>query len=458
MKLALGWLILLITVVIAVLKNPRWAVFGMIACDNIRPGDEYIQFGMETVRFSITYYAVALFFLIVWYKRYRLTTDRFHYAVLLLFLSVVNSGLHAPCFGASNIQIDNYFKMLLQYYLICAFMRDEKHMRELYWAISLSVLVVSFRFFYGKFLIGERNFEGATGDRNEMAMAGVMAVPFLFMLGLTTKRLFGRVFAWSLLPFLAVMVLFSLSRGGMLGLGAVGGYMLYRLHHKRWLIVVGVFVAVVGMLNMPSEVVARFMTIGSASRQDASAIGRLNAWSAAKNMARDRPLWGIGTGNFLVRFRRYAPVPNDIHVAHSSFYQLLGEQGLPGVGIWLYLVGMCWMVLSVLEMRLEKLDKGKWSEARYMLVMLKSSWLGYALCGAFLSQEDMDFFYHLLAITSRYTVFVGEREGVIRGAQRAKTEADRIAAGRREDPRVQSVTVIGAGTARPVPTLSPRNT
>ena len=41
---------------------------------------------------------------------------------------------------------------------------------------------------------------------------------------------------------------------------------------------------------------------------------------------------------------------------------------------------------------------------------LKASWIGYALCGAFLSQEDMDFFYHLVAITSRYTVFIREKE------------------------------------------------
>ena len=196
----------------------------------------------------------------------------------------------------------------------------------------------------------------------------------------------------------------------MLGLGAVGGYQLYRLHHKRWLVVVGVFGALVGLANLPTEITARFMTIGMAAQQDASAIGRLNAWSAARHMVRDRPFWGVGSGNFLVWFHRYAPDPDDVHVAHSSFYQLLGEQGLPGLGVWLYLVIMCWLVASWCEMRLERIHKKQWTEARYMLVAVKASWIGYVLCGAFLSQEDMDFFYHLLAITSRYTVFVGDYE------------------------------------------------
>jgi probable O-glycosylation ligase (exosortase A-associated) len=423
MKVALGYFILLVTLLVAVFRNHRWAVFGMIACDNIRPGDEYIQFGMETVRFSISYYAVALALLLIFYKRYRLTSDRFHWAVLLLFLSVVNSALHAPCWGPAVVQIDNYFKMLLQYYLICAFCRNEKHMRELYWAIGLSVVTVAIRYCYGKFLLGEFRFEGATGDRNEMAMAMVMAVPFMVMIGLTAKQRFVKFIAWSTLIPLALSILFSLSRGGMLGLGAVGAYMLYRLHHKRWLLVLGVFVAIVGVLNLPTEIVARFMTIGTATKKDASTIGRLNAWGAARAILRDRPLTGIGTGNFLVRFRQYAPDPYDVHVAHSSFYQLMGEQGLPGLAIWIFLVLNCWFVASWLEMRIIRLDRGKWSEARYMLVMLKSSWLGYALCGAFLSQEDMDFFYHLLAITSRYTVFVNERELIAKAERLAAIQA-----------------------------------
>ncbi len=419
MRVALGYMILLATIFWALARNHRWALFGMIACDNIRPGDEHIGFGMESVRFSISYYAVALGLLLVFYRRYRITSDRFHWGVFLMFISVVNSALHAPCYGPAAFQIDNYYKMLMQYYLICAFIRDERESRELYWAIGLSVVTVAIRFCWGKFIGWERNFEGATGDRNEMAMACVMAVPFMAILGLTTKNIIYRLIAWSTLVPLVLTIGFSLSRGGMLGLIAVGGYILYRLHHKRWIVVVGIAVALVGVANMPSEIVQRFASIGSASKKDASAIGRLNAWGAAKSMAHDRPLTGVGSGNFLVWFKRYAPDPNDIHVAHSSFYQLLGEQGYPGVAIWIWLVVMCWMVASWVEVRLVRLEHGAWTNGRYYIVMVKASWVGYVLCGAFLSQEDMDFFYHLLAIVSRYTVFVKRREDELR-AERQK--------------------------------------
>jgi probable O-glycosylation ligase (exosortase A-associated) len=410
MRAILGYIILVITVLYAVSRNHRWALFGMIACDNIRPGDPFIGFGMESVRFSITYYVVGLGLLLVFYRRYRITFDRFHWPILLLFMSVVNSGLHAPCWGPAVFQIDFWFKMLLQYYLICAFIRDEKEMRELYWAIALSVVVVGIRYCYGKFFTYERRFEGATGDRNEMAMAMAMAVPFVFILGLTTRDVRKRMFIWSLLIPIGLSNVLSLSRGGMLGMIGVSGYLLYRLHHKRWIVVVGVVGGLVVLGNLPTEVTARFMTIGHASRTDESARGRLNAWDASKAMARDRPMTGVGVGNFLVYFKRYAPNPNSIHVAHSSFYQLLGEQGLPGVAVWLYLVVMVWVVASWAEVKLNRLERGAWTPGRYYLIALKASWIGYVSCGAFLSQEDMDFFYHLVAITSRFTVFLNHRE------------------------------------------------
>lgn len=423
MRVALGYMILVFTVIYAITRNHRWALFGMIACDNICPGWPYIGFGMTSVRFSITYYAVAIGLLLVFYRRYRITWDRFHWAILLMFMSVVNSGLHAPCWGPAIFQIDIWFKMLMQYYLICAFVRNEREMRELYWAMALSVATVAVRYCYGKFFTYERNFEGATGDRNEMAMAMALAAPFLMILGLTTRDIRARALAWGLLVPVAITNVLSLSRGGMLGLIAVSAYILYRLHHKRWLVVVGVVGALVVLANLPTEVTRRFMSIGMASRTDDSAKGRLNAWEAARAMARDRPMWGVGTGNFLVYFRRYAPDPNAVHVAHSSFFGLLGEQGLPGVGMWLYLVIMTWVVSSWVEVKITRMERGQWTQQRYFIVALKASWIGYVVCGSFLSQEDMDFFYHLVAITSRFTVFAKEREREIIEAKQQSLRA-----------------------------------
>jgi hypothetical protein len=235
-------------VLIALIRNPRFAVFGMVACDTIRPGDEFIEFGMETVRFSITYYAVALGLLLVFYKRYRLTSDRFHWAILFLFMSVVNSVLHAPCFGPGLVQIDNYYKMLLQYYLICAFMRNDAHLRELYWAISSSQRGRRAALRLREVLPQRAQLRGRHGrpQRDGDDHGDDRALPVHARAHHEAPCTCGcsRGSGSSRWPSRCSS---RLSRGGMLGPRRGRRVSLYRLHHKRWLVVVGVMVALVGL-------------------------------------------------------------------------------------------------------------------------------------------------------------------------------------------------------------------
>jgi probable O-glycosylation ligase (exosortase A-associated) len=238
----------------------------------------------------------------------------------------------------------------------------------------------------------------------------VMALPFLFILALTTKRFAARMLALAAIAPCALVVIFSLSRGGFLGLAAVGLYILFRLHHKKWLIGLAAVGIMAGLSMVPPEFYARIGTVNHAAEQDASSRGRINAWHAALAMVEDRPLTGVGVGNFLVHFRRYAPDPDDPHVAHSSFFQILGDAGLPGVLAWLSIVAGIFLAAVRVERRMKALDRGRWSDERYCIMVVKASLLGYVVCGAFLSMEDFDFLFQLLAITSRLGAWTLARE------------------------------------------------
>ena len=65
---------------------------------------------------------------------------------------------------------------------------------------------------------------------------------------------------------------------------------------------------------------------------------------------------------------------------------------------------MLWVTAARVERRLREANRGRWTDERYFVFAVKASWFGYVICGAFLSQEDFDFFYHLLGITSRLVV------------------------------------------------------
>jgi probable O-glycosylation ligase (exosortase A-associated) len=106
--------------------------------------------------------------------------------------------------------------------------------------------------------------------------------------------------------------------------------------NKMTLGVLIVVMAPLMLLMMPSKWFDRIDTINT-YEEDSSAMGRINAWKMATNLAMDRPLTG---GGFEIYdpgvFMQYAPNPYDIHAAHSIYFQVLGEHGF--VGLFLYLI------------------------------------------------------------------------------------------------------------------------
>ena len=416
MRALIGWALLAFAVVMAT-RHPRAALFGLVATDYIRPQggeDTRVLWGFESVKFSMVLNGVALLAMFFAARKYPLRWEKFHGGVLWLFLAIVSSAVFAFRPALAWPRVYDYLLTFLQYVFICAFIRDLEDLRKLYWAIGLSIATISARYCYGKFALAEYGWEGPTGDRNELAMMIVMALPFLLVLSLTAKRKSARLLAMAAIAPCALVIVFSLSRGGFLGLSAVGLFILYRLHHKRWLVALTVVGVLAGLSLVPPEFYERIGTVKTAANTDASSMGRINAWHASVAMVQDRPLTGVGVGNFLVHFDRYAPDPRDVHVAHSSFFQILGDTGLPGVLAWLYLVITLWRTTTRVEERMKRLDRGAWTDARYFIVAVKAAWFGYVICGAFLSQEDFDFFYQLLAITSRLVMITAAREVTVR--------------------------------------------
>ena len=126
-------------------------------------------------------------------------------------------------------------------------------------------------------------------------------------------------------------------------------------------------------------------------------MGRINAWHFAFNLALDRPLIGGGFGAFDRRlFRIYAPEPENFHDAHSIYFEVLGEQGFVGLGLFLLLLFLAWRSGSKI-IRLTK-DREDMVWANNLAAMVQVSLAGYIVGGAFLGLAYFDLLYHLIAI------------------------------------------------------------
>jgi probable O-glycosylation ligase (exosortase A-associated) len=223
----------------------------------------------------------------------------------------------------------------------------------------------------------------------------------------------------------AIAALGSYSRGAALALGAMLVFMWLKGKHKIKLGLVLLIVVPMALVFMPEQWHTRLDTLNS-YEQDASAMGRINAWKMAFNLANDRPLFG---GSFEIYnreiFSRYAPVPDDVHAAHSIYFQVLGEHGWVGFGLYLLLGLLTWRAGSWVLKHARYVDELQW--ACDMVRMIQVSLLGFMVGGAFLSLAYFDVPYYLMAALVAVRLLV-EKELAQRSDKAAiKEVADAVA-------------------------------
>ena len=151
-----------------------------------------------------------------------------------------------------------------------------------------------------------------------------------------------------------------------------------------------------GYQFMPESWHDRMQTIEN-YQQDQSAMGRINAWRFAFNLAKDRPLVGGGNQAFTPDlFKRYAPQPENWHDSHSIYFEILGEHGFVGMALFLLLGWFTWRTCSLVAKQARPHPDGQWMAD--LASMLQVSLVAYATSGAFLGLAYFDLYYHLIAL------------------------------------------------------------
>jgi O-antigen ligase len=189
---------------------------------------------------------------------------------------------------------------------------------------------------------------GIVGTANELASLLVTAL--LLALGLLLALRRAPVLRALCLGAAAICLLglfLTLSRSGLVALGAalvaavfVGG----KRHVGIAVLAVVIGLTVVGYFSFGASEQARerVTTIGSGS-------GRTDLWTVAQRMIEDDPVRGVGVGNFRTESVHYLLQPGAIlrdeyivdkpQVAHNVYLHVLAEMGIPGLVLFLGVVG-----------------------------------------------------------------------------------------------------------------------
>jgi probable O-glycosylation ligase (exosortase A-associated) len=321
--------------------------------------------------------------------------------VLLIF----NIWMLLTTFNALNPDLawkqwNKIWKIQLFTYIMMMVMTTPDRINKMVWIIALSIGFYGFK--GGIFTAttgGSYAVYGPGGSfiagNNEIGLALIMTVPLIRYLQLVTQHpLIKRGLGVTIFLCL-VSIIGTQSRGALLGMSAMVMFLILKSRQKFLLIIV-LAVSIPAILAfMPDKWFNRMNTIKT-YEQDQSAMGRVNAWHTAFNLAKARFMGG-GFETFQPWiFEIYAPNPDNVHDVHSIYFEMMGEHGFLGLGFFLVLGAMTWSMASSCTKRAGKIPNAKW--VADLCSMIQVSLVGYAVAGAFLGLGYFDLVYNLLAI------------------------------------------------------------
>lgn len=298
-------------------------------------------------------------------------------------------------------QWEKVAKIQLMVFVTLLLIQGRERIHILIWVIAISLAFFGvkggiFTIFTG----GQYMVIGPPGTfiegNTEIALAMIMVLPLLRYLQLNSQHKLVRQALMAAMILTGLAIIGSYSRGAFLAGAAMAGLLWIKSRQKFWLAVIFLISLPLMLGMMPDKWFEKMGTIQT-YEEDASAMGRINAWWFAFHLANDHPLTGGGFDAFDRRlFPLYAPDPYDFHDAHSIYFEILGEQGYMGLTLFLMIGFMTWRVGSRIIRDTRGREDLKW--AYDLASMIQVSLIGYAVGGAFLGLAYFDLFYHLVAI------------------------------------------------------------
>lgn len=325
-------------------------------------------------------------------KLLRNDQDKF---VSLFFFAIILSTLSVAWASYSINTAIETLKMVMIYYLIVTTVNSPEKFRIFTWTIVILLTILAGMGIlqaYGHDLSGTEMIwaadkqvwqikgVGIFDNPNDIAYSVVFIVPFSFSLFLNKKKFLYKISALFLMGVSLYCIYLTESRGGVLALiFCLAVWLYYWTSHKklRSMMLFAGFVMIIMAFSMQV----------SGYREDASAMGRIEAWSAGMSMLQAHPLIGAGKDQFF----EYYNVDS-----HSSYVRAGAELGIIGLYAWL---GILYSTIKYLS-GVVRSNNLQWK----IYAVSYLSFLGAYSCASIFSTRTYDIvFLTIIAITSAFS-------------------------------------------------------
>ncbi len=321
--------------------------------------------------------------------------------VLIIFIIYMSIGTIFAIYPDRALEeLIRFYKIQFVIFLTLMLFNNKERIHQLIWVIALSIGFYGIK--GGIFALltgGNARVWGPSGSfiqgNNELGLALIVILPLFFYLKNTLKQKWQKRLIIIAMALIIISILSTYSRGAFLALAVMSFFLWLKMPNKLPTAIAGIFIGVLVLSFMPDKFFDRMNTIET-YQEDASAMGRINAWTVAINIANDRFFAGGAQHWSSKTFQMYAPIPEDVHDAHSIYFEMLGEQGYVGLLLFLLLYILAFKKAGWIIRKTRNIEDLKW--CNFLIRMIQVSLIGYASGGAFLGLAYWDLPYHLVAI------------------------------------------------------------
>ena len=253
-------------------------------------------------------------------------------------------------------------------------------------------------------------------DENDFGLAINMVIPYAFFMLFIARSTFEKFFfLGSLVIFLAATIA-TFSRGGFLGLLAVGFFCWFFTPKK----VITTFIILVlcgsFLIVTDASYWTEMSTIQTADQEGDTGHQRLYLWGLAWQLFLDHPILGVGPANYQYNAYIYETqheTGQGLHVwgkvAHSLYFTLLSEGGLVGVILFLLILMSARRDRKRIrsyfkrDLLISNVPEAKQEELKaiyYLSLAVDASLIGFLVSGAFITVVYYPHFWLLTAFSA----------------------------------------------------------
>jgi len=344
------------------------------------------------------------------------TGDHKKYLLILIAFIVMSVPFGVYPGNSLSFIIEVYWKTLVGYFLILAYISTDEDINKLIWSYVLAIGFLSLTIINdsdsGRLAINEDVF-----DANDTAFLLLLGLPFLVWKFISLKGI-NKYFVAVLLIATMVALVKTNSRGAFLGLIAVYLVTITQINRLQVgglgkIIIASVIVIGVTVYYGGDVYFDRISTLLEPSKDYnvSDTHGRIQIWERGLDMMLSNPFFGVGVDNFIsADGMLYADIGARYQAAHNSFIQVGAEIGVIGLLMFILLI---WRSVKPISIMLN--TESYMSVDNSFLIngsAIVGSWVAYVVSGSFLSAAFISSFYFLLAMSTVYIKIASSKDEI----------------------------------------------